>query len=182
MRSTEALPRFPLMDGTVNNLASVFYHCCYSHFFLQLCQNNEDEMLKTVFFFPSLLMMRVGVFFSLCNPQLWDVKRIIARLKKQKDAKQTRHQFFKLSSEFLFSSPGCLRKQEKYYYFQIRFPATDMNKNTSWRRKKKKALLGSLSCRCQWGMKGAWPSCRFTNGSIAFRRQTGVQTDRFLAR
>lgn len=52
--------------------------------------------------------------FSLCNSQLWDVKRIIARLKKQKDAKQIRHLrvFFKLSSEFLFSSPGCLRKQE----------------------------------------------------------------------
>lgn len=112
MRSTEALPRFPLMDGTANNLASVFNHCRYSHFFFQLCQNNEDEMLES-FFFPLPLNDACRCVFSLCNPQLWDVKRIIARLKKQKDAKQIRHLqvFFKLSSEFLFSSPGCLRKQ-----------------------------------------------------------------------
>lgn len=45
-----------LMDRTTNSLASVFNHCCYSHFFFQLCQNNEDEMFKTVFIF-SLLMM-----------------------------------------------------------------------------------------------------------------------------
>lgn len=46
-----------------------FYHFSSSHFCFQLCQNNEDEMLKTFF---SLLMMRVSANF-LHNPQLRDV-------------------------------------------------------------------------------------------------------------
>lgn len=75
---------FPTDGRNSNNLASVFNQCCYSHFFFQLCQNNEDEMFKTVFF-SSSLMMRVSLFFSpLCNPPL---KKYCKTLKLRKTNK-----------------------------------------------------------------------------------------------
>lgn len=61
----------------------------------------------------------------------------------------------------LFAEAG-----DKHYYFQIIIPATDMNKNTSLKKKTKKTSLSSLSFGCQWELRIVRMSCRFTPGSV----------------